>query len=99
MGIKPEDEERAVFAGGIAGHAGNAAHGKAVVAAENQRKTAGGGHVVDATFEGAREGADDPQIVGLRVVRQIHRRHDPEIADIGDVMAKLDQRLVDAGNA
>jgi hypothetical protein len=37
--------------------------------------------------------------VSFRVVRQVHRRNDPEIADIGNVMTKLDQRLIDAGNA
>ncbi|EGE56147.1 hypothetical protein RHECNPAF_7500119 [Rhizobium etli CNPAF512] len=99
MGIEPEHEERATLVGGVTGHAGDAAHGKAVVAAENERKAAGGGDIIDAAFESASEGADGSQIVGLGMIRQVHRRYDPEIAVIRDIVAEIDQRLVDAGDA
>ena len=90
MGVEPEHEERAADLGGVARHAGNAAHRQAVVAAEKDRKPAAPQRPVARRIEGARPAGDLGGVAGR--ARETNRR----VGDRHDIAA-VDDRVAERG--
>ncbi|MNL50377.1 hypothetical protein D3C87_1733890 [compost metagenome] len=88
MCIEPQDEERATERRRVARHAGNAAHGQTVVAAQDDRHVADGCGIECRLLQCPRHGGHDGEIVCSRMVGQVGGRCRAEVAAIGHVMSE-----------
>ena len=98
MRVEPQHEQRPPGFGGMARHAGNAAHRQAVVAAEEDRECAALHRAVGGFFDGPRPAGDLGRIARSTLEPDCRVGDGHDIAAVGDIEAERRQRCFDVGD-